>query len=239
MILVAGGDSFTWGSELSDSINCCSQLTFPALLAKQANMEYQCVAHPGNSNQSITRITMMTCEEIKDQDIFVVVNWSFMSRFEFEFTYQINSPWSPWCSIQPQQSNKDEVKDFAKDFYRHVGTNMSYQTYHTMQSIHLLQSYLKSRSIPYMFTLIDNNFMNNSEWFGSSKVIRNLIDWDPWFFFPEGINESETTGPRGFYQWALENKYSVGSDGHPLEDAHRDAYNLIKDKFNELVKKID
>jgi hypothetical protein len=35
----------------------------------------------------------------------------------------------------------------------------------------------------------------------------------------------------------VENKYKVGVDGHPLEDAHKDAAELIKEKFNELVKK--
>jgi hypothetical protein len=29
----------------------------------------------------------------------------------------------------------------------------------------------------------------------------------------------------------------VGPDGHPLETAHQDAALLIKDKFNEMVKK--
>jgi hypothetical protein len=35
----------------------------------------------------------------------------------------------------------------------------------------------------------------------------------------------------------VENKYSIGHDGHPLEDAHKDAVKLIKEKFDELVKK--
>jgi hypothetical protein len=63
------------------------------------------------------------------------------------------------------------------------------------------------------------------------------IDWDSWFFFPAGTQANETQAPRGFYQWAVENKYSIGAGGHPLEDAHRDAALLIKEKFDEMVKK--
>jgi hypothetical protein len=64
------------------------------------------------------------------------------------------------------------------------------------------------------------------------------IKWDRWYFFPAGTVEiKETLVPRGFYQWAVESKYSVGPDMHPLEDAHHAAYNLMKDKFNELVTK--
>jgi len=54
--------------------------------------------------------------------------------------------------------------------------------------------------------------------------------------FPSGTNPGDTLTPRGFYQWAVENKYKVGPQGHPLESAHVDAAGLIKEKFNELVK---
>jgi hypothetical protein len=34
----------------------------------------------------------------------------------------------------------------------------------------------------------------------------------------------------------VENKYKCGKENHPLEEAHRDAAKLMKDKFNEMVK---
>jgi hypothetical protein len=55
--------------------------------------------------------------------------------------------------------------------------------------------------------------------------------------FPKGTDPGDTLTPRGFYQWAVENKYNIGPEGHPLEDAHRDAALLIKEKFDEMVKK--
>ena len=95
------------------------------------------------------------------------------------------------------------------------------------QTIIDLQEYLVQHDIPYLFTCIDNCIITaNPE-----------IDWDKWFMFPPGTETDETCSPRGFYQWAIENKYSVGSEGHPLEDAHKNAAELIKEKFNELVKK--
>ena len=90
-----------------------------------------------------------------------------------------------------------------------------------------LQQYLKFHDYPYLFTCVDN-----------CVITDNLeIDWDQWYMFPQGTQENETQRPRGFYQWAIENKYNIGVDGHPLEQAHRDATILIKEKFNELVKK--
>ena len=95
------------------------------------------------------------------------------------------------------------------------------------QTIINLQEYLVQHDIPYLFTCVDNCVITaNPE-----------IDWDNWFMFPPGTEADETCSPRGFYQWAVENKYSIGLEGHPLEDAHKNAAELIKEKFNELVKK--
>ncbi len=90
-----------------------------------------------------------------------------------------------------------------------------------------LQQYLNLHSIPYLFTCTDNCIITNNP----------KIDWINWYLFPAGKEADETKTPRGFYQWAVENKYSIGTDGHPLEQAHRDAAELIREKFNELVKK--
>ena len=90
-----------------------------------------------------------------------------------------------------------------------------------------LQNFLDLHSIPYLFTCVDNCIITeNSE-----------IKWNDWYLFPPGTGPYETSQPRGFYQWAIENKYNMGPDGHPLEEAHQNAVKLIKEKFNELVKK--
>lgn len=94
-----------------------------------------------------------------------------------------------------------------------------------------LQKYLEYHDYPYMFTCLD------SQWIHANPR-SDKIDWGHWFLFPAGTIEiKETLAPRGFYQWAVESKYSVGPDMHPLEDAHQAAYNLMKEKFDELVKK--
>jgi hypothetical protein len=91
-----------------------------------------------------------------------------------------------------------------------------------------LQQYLELHSIPYLFTCVDNCIITDNP----------KIDWTKWYLFPLGTEADETTTPRGFYQWAIENKYNMGTDGHPLESAHEDAAQLIKEKFNELATKL-
>jgi hypothetical protein len=89
-------------------------------------------------------------------------------------------------------------------------------------AIENLQEYLEYHKFRYMFTCADN------------CVVTGKLDYSNWFMFPPA---PATTEPRGFYQWARENKYLCGPENHPLEQAHRDAVTLIRDKFDELVKK--
>lgn len=97
------------------------------------------------------------------------------------------------------------------------------------QEILDLQHYLDSRDIPYLFTCADNCIRTDNK----------RIKWHDWFWFPPGDHHGSTREPRGFYQWARENKYLVGQEHHPLEQAHRDAYSMMQGTFNELVKKTD
>jgi hypothetical protein len=88
-----------------------------------------------------------------------------------------------------------------------------------------LEAHLKYLNIPYIFTCADN------------CIVTGKLDYDHWFLFPEGQGANQTEKPRGFYQWAVENKYAVGPDNHPLEQAHIDASKLMQETFDELVKK--
>ena len=184
IILVAGGDSHIWGSELKDSphggINGYSRKTFPALLYDN----YSCVAYPGIGNREIAQRVINACDHNVNcnSKSIVLVCWTWATRDS-----EINSD----------------------------------------KTIINLQDYLEQHNIPYLFICVDNCIITNN----------TKIKWKNWFFFPSGTQANETQSPRGFYQWAVENKYSMGADGHPLEDAHRDAAELIKEKFNELVKK--
>ena len=179
--VVAGGDSFIWGSELRDSPhggpNGYSRNTFAALLAK--DLPYMCTAYPGATNTDIKNAVKSACEF--NNDVAVIVCWTWPTR-----EHRIES---------------DEV-------------------------ITELESFLQSKNIPYMFTCADN-FM-----------ITGKLDHTNWYMFPPANESWLTTTPRGFYQWAVENKYKCGPKNHPLELAHRHAANLMQEKFDEMVKSL-
>jgi len=265
MIIVAGGDSFVYGSELQDCTNdSSSRCTFAALLSQEHT--YDCVAWPGYGNDSIARTVINRCEQSDKQQLAVLVSWTFPGRYEFRFDYntrQRNSPWytiTPWTGIgdvnavtkefinpidsviedhrrATRVSNETGMSEFANVFYRHVGSSELWEIYSSIKEIVYLQNYLKLNSIPYMFTCADNLlFYNHSMSDANVQALHNQIDHDHWFWFPAGVDPQDTCQPRGFYQWAVENKYPVGAT-HPLESAHQAATQLMQGKFNELVKK--
>lgn len=85
--LIAGGDSFTWGSELGDDKfdhleHTPSQQTWSALLAKRYNMEYICAAKPGGANNTISRRVIKAINDNKDKKLYVAVMWTFTHRSE-------------------------------------------------------------------------------------------------------------------------------------------------------------
>jgi len=261
MIIVAGGDSFIWGSELADCPNTgpngYSRQTFPAILSKE--YEYQCAAFPGNGNDSIARMTINACEKNKDEKQAVLVSWTFSGRYEFRIQTTQGQRWeviNSW-SVGKQYTNSDDIDKnkvvdlfknkadllgigkFAESYFANVGFIEYWEVYTSLKEIVYLQNYLIVNNIPYLFTCADNNIFNSYTLNKPDDTIQSLynqINFDNWYFFPAGVDTNQIKTPRGFYQWAVENKYKVGVT-HPLEDAHRDAAELIKEKFNELVKK--
>lgn len=269
MILVAGGDSFTYGSELTDGVSpldpngtepayaIVSQSTFTALLAKDFNMQYECAAYPGFSNSAIRRSVMNACENLQDVGL-VFVTWTFPGRYEFRFNYDTEERWGNWYNINPWstiddiehiqkefKSNNETIlqhhtnhlarakrtgtSDFAKIFYKHVGSSQYWETYNSLTEIIMLQQYLQLKKIPYIFSMVDEALLNNCTYLMDDvniATLYNQIDFDRWATFPNN---------QGFFTWARDYKYPFGTT-HPLEPAHVAATKYIKENYNELVK---
>jgi len=260
MILVAGGDSFIFGTELLDQQSGIhSKQTYPAILARQAEMHYECVAKPGASNAEIARRVINYCETHTDIGKFILVQWTFANRYEFNFSesgWQSVNVWNlqDASQIKTQLKNfsqkvvDDQIKtntqlqsdgnyDFLKAFYKTVAASEYWETYTSLKEIVMLQNYLKLNNIQYLFTFADNASIYNSTIDKQDVSINSLyqqIDFDKFFVFLGDLQE-DGKKEKGFYQWAMENKYPVGAT-HPLEEAHIAAALLIKDKFNEMAK---
>ena len=92
---------------------------------------------------------------------------------------------------------------------------------------------MEKKNIKYFFTLADNTLFYN-EMTPHNKMdpfMENLhkeINFTNWFSFGERM--------MGFNQWASLNDYPRGTT-HPLDEAHKDAVQLMKDKFLQIYNK--
>ena len=133
-VLIAGGDSFTYGSELSSQ-----EHTWANLLASRKGWEIINTAKPGNSNSAIRRNVMNAVNKFmsgpgiyKELDLYVAVMWSFPNRYEFRFAYETGQKDTPWYSLNPwtpiehsQQSHlnnadKNGITSFSDSYVKNV-----------------------------------------------------------------------------------------------------------------------
>lgn len=251
--LIAGGDSFVLGAELSDQFGSTpSQLTFSSLVSQRLGFKYQCVAVPGSSNNTITRSVLQACEEYKNKEkIVVLVMWSFMPRYEFRFAYRPSgSHWqyfNSWDAGIPEFENEYKIDlnekistennlfvEFVKVFYKHVGLDTAYIWYNTLKEIVFLQNYLLVNKIPYVFTIADVPFLNNNEYNKIKETyhenLYDQIEWNNWLHLKSTANANI-----GFLHWAVENNYEIGINGHPLELAHL----ALSEKIYEHIRNLN
>lgn len=238
MIILASGDSFTAGHELKTSN------TWSKLLADSVNANYISVAKSGIGNKQIAvRAINYVCRKKVD---FVLVMWTFLSRYDYLFSFDTQETNTPWYTINPHYINSDfatgfhidhitrarkfKVAEFAEQTYRFLGDQHEIQE--TLLQILQLQNFLKLKQIPYLFTSADSWFEYNDELKNPllTKELVNTIDWDKFYWF--NYNDKKI----GFLDWSKFNKFNYGVC-HPLDDAHEQAFLLMKDRFDELVKR--
>ena len=121
------------------------------------------------------------------------------------------------------------VVEFANSLYRYAA-NEYHEIYQSWKSIIWIQNILEKKRIPYLFTLADNSlfyheFTLHTEQDSLMRALYQEIDITKWFSFGERM--------MGFNQWALLNDYPRGTT-HPLDSAHQDAVQLMKDKFLQI-----
>ena len=184
---IAGGCSFTFGHELSDSPDgkSPSRKTWAYQLhSKTRGTRYICTATAGAGNTGIARRMFNAVAESDNKVECVVVMWSFLSRYDWALPKHKlleNDRWasiSPWdtkggteeaferlqgSEIQHEQwqiRQDDLISTGVRPFAEAMykfGANEYHETYLSWKSIIWLQNLLEKRKIPFMFTLVDNS----------------------------------------------------------------------------------
>jgi hypothetical protein len=210
--ILAVGDSFTYGSELPDTVATPdtvlpvaytqhSNLAWPSQLATRLGATVTNRGLPGGGNSRIFRVAIE--ETIKNSHDLVICAWTEPARLDItlqgqEFPVTINSAWHheqfPWIR-----------EYFARHYdWRHTTQNW-------LSQLVALQQYFKSRQQQYMFVNVQ------SEWqWQDTLVIQKLhhyldeIDEQYYPDWKQGL---------GMTHWMGD--CAKGPGGHPLELGHK------------------
>jgi hypothetical protein len=228
--LIAFGDSFTWGSELSDEFilennselnsvlierygklpNKHSKLTWCSLLSDSLNKNYICHARPGSSNQSILRSFLSNADSITPDDL-IVINWTWINRWDF-FDFDNDE----WETIRPLST---ETKK-SKFYFKHIHSEL-WDKLESLKSINIVLSYLKEHNINFLMTCVDSLLIDD-EWHSPQyiqELQKPLLGNLQWF------------DNCGFYDWSINNNYGISDKYHPLDDAHKGAFEYARKNF--------
>jgi len=236
MNLKSFGCSFIYGSELSDEILYdpskkqpphYSKLTWPAHLAQHLNYNYLCYARPGAGNLQIAE-RALTHLATNETALFVI-NWTFIDRFDYvdindpivdrqqhNQTDKLNPKLLPWSTIMPIDKT-----DIAKIYYKDLHSEMR-DKLTTLMSIKLVLDTLRQKNCPFIMTYMDD-LMFDKRWHTTPAII-DLQDYIlPHMTTFEGLN---------LQQWSKKNGYPITRLGHPLEQAHAAAGELMIKVFD-------
>lgn len=218
MVLKSFGCSFIFGTDLRDDGRNCpyaipSQFSWPALLAKDLGYPYACYAYPGSGNLRILERVMSESVSCDGQDLFVI-GWSWIDRFDY------TSKDDQWSTIMPV-----DTTDNAGFYYRHLHSQYR-DKLTTLVCIKSAIDVLKNKKIPFIMTHIDDLIWED-QWHTTPAIMDTQDYIRPYISDFEG---------KTFLEFSRYYGFEISKTSHPLESAHRRAFEIVKNDLDRYVK---
>jgi hypothetical protein len=211
MKLKSFGCSFMAGTDLVSPAS-----TWPAIVANDLNLDYQCYARPGIGNLQIMELVLDHCQQ--DGAIFVI-NWAWIDRFDF-----VDVSTESWHTLRPalDHTHADFYYRNLHSQYRDMFTNLCY--IHT--AIHFLISQNQRFIMTYMdyllFETVDQNWHRSR----AVQVLQNKIH--PYLKDWQGKN---------FLDWSRAQGYDISPAWHPQDSAHQAAADYMLPKIDAILRR--
>ena len=198
MNLKSFGCSFIFGSELADDKqnSIPSQLTWPALYAKEVGHEYQCYACPGSGNLQIAE--QVLGQIANSTPALYVIGWTWIDRFDYTILDD------QWQTIMPIDENPA-----AKTYYRNLHSQYR-DKLTTLMGIKLIIDTLQQKKYPFIMTYIDD-LIFETEWHITPAILELQDYIRPHMTTFEGVS---------FLDWSRNCGFLETEQWHPLEEAH-------------------
>lgn len=193
--ILAVGDSFTYGEELSDR-----NLAYPAVLGNKLGANVVNMGLPGGGTKQIVRNVIEYKISLKPLDL-VVIGWSSPGRTEFADEAGTFDIWPGYQGIKFYESNPWRLK-LLEYFNRYHNERWLYKNY--LFDIITTQAFLKQHNIKYVMTVTFTNEHYHKNLYHDMRVIANLIDRTYFIDWPnagmaEWVGEETPRGPRGHF----------------------------------------
>ena len=222
MKLKSFGCSFFYGTDLSDQVYydlppfAYSNLTWPALIAQDLGLEYECTARPGAGNLRIL-CDIISQASLDDPAVFLI-NWTWIDRFDFVDDQE------HWSTLLPSDDT-----GISNTYYKHLHSQIR-DMITSVYAVNTAIDFMRERQIDFVMTYMDHNMLAHIDpnWHDPKYVsvmqnkIRNfLVDFDG----------------KNFLDWARHKGFSISDKWHPLEQAHRAAADLMLPKIDAILRK--
>ena len=213
--VIAIGDSFLAGSELKSPGN-----VWPSLFAKQHGLDYLCLAKPGHTSQFVLR-TLFDTLNTETEPCFFVIHWPSAMRIEY-----VDRDCDSWVQITPNTvlNGNQYSADVQKLYYQHMNSLLG-DKWNNLLMIYSAVQALQQTSHCYSMSTVDA-FLFDTDFHNPSYVEflqQHCKDHVHWF---DGMT---------FLQWSDHNKFVRGPGGHPLEQAHQQAFELFDPLYKKLI----
>lgn len=231
--MIAFGDSFTWGSDMADTMRIAefnqlpeeerkvqqfherySRSTWQAKLATKLGLDYKCLAVQGCSNQTIVRTFFENVQAIQPGDL-ISVNFTWRDRYDF-----FDNEEHTWHTVRP--SGTEDVK-YYELYYKHLHSS-HWDQIESLKAINLIIGYLKLNNIDFIATCIDDLIYNDP--YHNTHPIQVLQDVHK--------DDIKWFADKGFHQWSKDNNFPISPMWHPLEEAHEAALDYILMNWTEM-----
>lgn len=207
---------------MSDNEEYRLKYSWPGQLAELLDCEeFDNDAFPGGSNERMLRTTIdwVLCNKNRCPDLFVVIGWTYHSRFELW-----NEEKKCYKQFNPniRGLDKDE-KLFIESYWRYCYNDYE-RISNFLHCVITLQTFLKYHKIDFLFfnAIQDLNGLNRFD-LSIFDHLLNEIDRDHYFLLEKGT----------FNTWDEEKKYPRGPDFHPLEKGHAEWAKVLYDCIND------
>lgn len=210
------GCSFIFGSDLPDDgrdgpYATYSHLTWPALIAKQTNLDYSCYARPGAGNLRILE-RVLNQAACGGDDLFII-GWTWIDRFDYTDTEDT------WKTILPV-----DTTSISKTYYRDLHSQYR-DKLTTLIHIRTAIDVLNYRKIPFIMTHMDD-LIFETKWHATPAIT------DAQDYIRPYITRFEN---KTFLDWSKDKGFAISPTLHPLEEAHQAGAKLMLDHVRRCI----